>query len=93
MLRTSDDTADEIASRSRNMNRGRPIPAEMYSLAKTQVLQYLASHPNITNRTLRTISPIGYDEAIYVLGKLCDEGVLERRGNAGATHYVLVRGS
>ena len=64
------------------------MPAGEYALAKKRVVDYLSKHPTITNRILRTIAPIGYDQAIFVLGRMCDEGVLERRGNAGGTHYV-----
>ena len=73
------------------MNGGRTVTTAAYQHAKIRVVEYLATHPSITNRILRTIAPIDYDQAIYVLGKLCADEVLERRGNAGGTHYLLAK--
>ena len=61
-----------------------------YQVVKSCVLDYLASNPRVTNRILRTLAPIEYDQATAVLGKMCKEGILARRGRAGGTHYVLV---
>ena len=46
----------------------------------------------VTNRLLRSLTGITYDEAIHFLGRMCDEGILQRRGRAGGTHYVRIRG-
>lgn len=61
-----------------------------YTEAKSSALAYLTSHLTITNKILRTLAPVEYDQAIAALGRMCREGILERRGNAGGTHYVLV---
>lgn len=60
-----------------------------YENAKARALKYLASNPHLTNRILRTLAPLTYDQAIAALGRMCDEKVLERHGNAGGTHYVV----
>jgi predicted HTH transcriptional regulator len=65
------------------------ISAAEYELAKARVLSYLAANPKVTNRILRTLAPIKYDQAIVALGRMCDEQILERYGKTGGTHYVL----
>jgi hypothetical protein len=42
----------------------------------------------ITNRQLRTLTGITYDQAIRCLGRMCAEGILQRRGRGGGIHYV-----
>lgn len=71
------------------MEQTTSISTAEYELAKSRVLIYLASKPKVTNRILRTLAPIKYDQAIVALGRMCREQILERRGNAGGTHYVL----
>lgn len=61
-----------------------------YITARSNVLKYLALNPFITNRILRALIPFEYDQAIRVLGRMCKEDYLERRGKAGSTHYVLI---
>ena len=65
------------------------ISAAEYEIAKSRVLDYLASNLRVTNRILRTLAPIEYDQATVALGRMCEEQILERRGRAGGTHYVL----
>ena len=74
------------------MKKTTSITGAEYETAKKHTLRYLSSHTSITNRILRTLTPIEYDQAIVAFGRMCRDGVIERRGNAGGTHYVLVSG-
>lgn len=73
------------------MTQNRRLTQGDYDAAKSRAVKYLSSHPAITNRLLRSLMPITYDEAIIALGKMCQEGLLERHGHAGGSHYVLAQ--
>jgi predicted HTH transcriptional regulator len=62
-----------------------------YASARDSVTEYLSSHAVITNRVLRTLTAITYDQAIFALNRMSREGILERRGRGGGSHYVLAR--
>jgi len=53
------------------------------------VVEYLAEHPVINNRTLRSIAPVSYDQAIAFFNLMIKEGRLEKIGVGRATNYTL----
>lgn len=60
-----------------------------YGRAVKLTSEYLRTHPAITNRELRAISAVSYDDAIRFLGRMVDEGLLTRMGKSSGTRYVL----
>jgi predicted HTH transcriptional regulator len=61
---------------------------EIHSLQK-QVFLFLETEPSVTNRKLRNLTGIGYDQAIYFFNSMLKSGKLVRVGKASATKYVL----
>jgi len=55
------------------------------------VAKYLDSNDFVTNRILRQLSTVTYDQAIYFFGEMMKQQVLEKIGTASATKYVLKR--
>jgi predicted HTH transcriptional regulator len=53
-----------------------------------QVSDYLTSHPSITNRELRRIAGVSYDQAIAVFHELIARGILKRIGSGSGTKYI-----
>jgi hypothetical protein len=52
-----------------------------------QVETYLSTHSYITNRELRALSGITYDQAIDFFNRMVGCGKLERIGKASGTKY------
>jgi predicted HTH transcriptional regulator len=52
-------------------------------------IKHLSNKETITNRELRAISAISYDQAIYFFGKMLRQRILRRRGTTAGTYYVL----
>jgi len=52
-------------------------------------VKHLNNKGTITNRELRAISAISYDQAIYFFGKMLRRRILWRRGTKAGTYYVL----
>lgn len=67
------------------------LNAEDFTGVREAIIRYLADHEYITNRLLRGITEIGYDQAIFAFNELVGEGTLNRIGSASATRYVLAR--
>jgi hypothetical protein len=61
---------------------------ESYGRIAKMVVAYLQSNAEITNRKLRQISGISYDQAIHFFGRMCEEGQLLRIGTTAATRYI-----
>lgn len=61
------------------------------SRAVKLVQTYLETNPSITNRSLREISGINYDQAIRVFRCMVDEGKLIKEGKSSGTKYSLPR--
>ncbi len=68
----------------------------MASLTDTQsescerhMIQYLATHPSITNRELRALTGVSYDQAITFFNFMVANGRLLRVGKASGTRYEL----
>ncbi len=78
-----------------NENRNdRPAPRTKLSqgeLLQTQevVLDYLKTHDTITNRALRQMTSVGYDQAVHFFNEMVSSGVLLRIGKGSGTKYVL----
>jgi len=73
------------------MNSGSRTTLAADTLAKVRVaiFRYLRDHESITNRALRELTGIGYDQAIDAFRKLQKSGDLNKEGVASATRYVL----
>ena len=66
---------------------------EAYEAALSVVREFLDQHERITNAKIRTLTGINYDQAIKFFNRATSEKVLERRGRAAGTHYVLNEGT
>jgi predicted HTH transcriptional regulator len=53
------------------------------------IKDYVVSNGKITNRECRKLLSVSYNEAIRLLGSLCDAGILIREGVFSGTKYVL----
>lgn len=62
---------------------------EKLAQIRSAVLRYLENHEFITNRLLRGLTDIGYDQSIYVFADLKRSGDILRIGTSSATRYVL----
>ena len=71
------------------MRKASPPVIAAFEMCRPSVLLYLKTNPHITNRILRALVPISYDLAIAVLGRMCDEQILQRHGIGGGCRYVL----
>lgn len=60
---------------------------------EAKVFEYLQGNDHITNRELRSLTGITYDQAIYFFNKLLREEKLARIGVASATKYVANKAS
>ena len=60
-----------------------------YEQALTVVLNELSVAESIKNARLRTLTGLNYDQGIKFFNRAIESGVLERRGRAAGTHYVL----
>lgn len=56
------------------------------------VNKYLSTNQFINNRTLRSLTGIGYDQAIHFFGKMVKEKRLEKIGQGSGTKYSLITG-
>lgn len=78
------------------MKKYKPISKCPTSLTEKDISQiqrvavrFVKKHNFLTNRYLRGIVDITYDQAIYFYRKMLDSGVFERVGVASGTRYVL----
>jgi hypothetical protein len=62
---------------------------ETYERCLSATVEYLKTVPFIRNRDLRAITRIEYDQAITFFNRALEEELLQRRGKASGTHYVL----
>jgi hypothetical protein len=62
---------------------------DQYRAALKKVTLFLKSNDRITNAILRGETGLNYDQAIKFFNRAIGDGVLERRGRASGTHYVL----
>jgi predicted HTH transcriptional regulator len=53
------------------------------------VVKYLKSHEFVTNRILRGVVSITYDQAIFFFAQMLKRKGLNKVGNAGSTRYIL----
>ena len=60
---------------------------EIERVAKV-VVKYLKEHPSVNNRTLRSLTGIGYDQAIYFFACMLKEKRLRKTGKGSGTKYV-----
>jgi hypothetical protein len=55
------------------------------------VRKFLKKESSITNRTLRVLTGLNYDQAISFFNIAVTRGVLRRSGRGSATHYTLLQ--
>ena len=53
------------------------------------VLNYLKTNEFVTNRILREIVGVTYDQAIFFYGQMLKRKVLQKVGTASGTRYIL----
>ena len=56
---------------------------------KKSVLIYLRDHEYITNRLLRDLSGVTYDQAIYFFKQMMHQGILKREGITTNIRYIM----
>jgi len=59
-----------------------------FRAAKEMVLAYMASHNSITNRELRALTQLNYDQAVSFFNRMVAEGHFLRIGKTTTTRYV-----
>lgn len=52
-------------------------------------LDYLKTHEFVTNRILRKIAGVEYDQAIHFYNEMLKRKVIKKIGMASATRYIL----
>lgn len=52
------------------------------------VMNYLLSHNSITNRELRALTAINYDQAIWFFNRMVEAKQLVRVGTSSSTKYL-----
>ena len=62
---------------------------EDFANIRRAILHYLQTHEFISNRLLRGLTLIGYDQCIFVFGALLRSGELVKVGKGSATRYAL----
>jgi len=65
------------------------LSKEEIEKVKALVLRHLQDHDHITNRLLRELSGVTYDQAIYFFGQMIKQELLDRIGTTSSIHYVL----
>lgn len=65
------------------------LNVEEIAFVRAAILRYLEEHDFITNRLLRELTNIGYDQCIHVFGEMLRSGDLTKVGKASGTRYLL----
>ena len=60
-----------------------------YNEALTATLGHLKVQGRITNKDVRSLTKLRYDQVVRLFRRAIDEGHIERRGRLSGTHYVL----
>ncbi len=60
-----------------------------FAQVKKAIFAYLSHHQSTTNREIRALTNIGYDEATNFFSKMVEQGCLRRVGKGSGTKYVL----
>ncbi len=53
------------------------------------VIKYLKANDFVTNRLLREVIDITYDQAIYFYRKMLEREILKKIGTASGTRYIM----
>ena len=69
------------------------LTSEEAASCERHMIQYLVTHPSITNRELRALTGVSYDQAISFFNIMVVTGRLVRVGKASGTRYELPRES
>jgi hypothetical protein len=65
------------------------LTEEQLLQVQRRVVDFLAHNPFITNRKLRDISGLSYDQAIMFFNTMLARGTLKRTGVASSTKYEI----
>jgi predicted HTH transcriptional regulator len=60
-----------------------------FTQVKETVFSYFSCHKSITNRKIRELTNISYDQAMNFFNRMAAQGHLKRVGTASSTKYVL----
>ncbi len=60
-----------------------------YDEALAATLGHLKVQGRITNKDVRSLTELRYDQVVRLFNRAIDEGHIERRGRLSETHYVL----
>jgi len=64
-------------------------PADIFTKQAHIIMQHLNAHPAISVKVVGELLEIKDSRAREVLQKMTDKGLLEKRGSARSTHYVI----
>jgi hypothetical protein len=67
------------------------LSEQEFASAKEKVLAYLAARKSITNRELRALTQLNYDQAVSFFNKMIAYGYVTRLGKTTATRYERPR--
>jgi hypothetical protein len=68
--------------------KNRLTPEQMVQV-ESSARAYMSSHGSISNREIRSLSGINYDQAIWFFNQMTTQGKFDRVGVASKTRYVL----
>lgn len=69
----------------------RTLTEESLTKISDKVHLYLVSHGTISNRELRALTGITYDQAIYYFNCMVISGKMLRLGKSSGTRYQLIK--
>jgi hypothetical protein len=68
----------------------RKATPEQVSKAQEKLVGYLETHPSITNRQMRAMSGLSYDQCIAFFNEMVRLGIVARNGQRGGTSYTAI---
>lgn len=68
------------------------LDQDTYERCMKVIVRHLANNERVTNKDVRRLTGINYDQAIKLFNTAVELGVLERRGKASGVHYVRIPG-
>ena len=73
-----------------NVSRTKLSQSQMEEVEK-EVMKYLKTHPFVTNKILRALTNINYDQAIQFFNSMLNAQKLKKEGVRSGTKYTRVR--
>jgi len=77
-----------VSGLSRLFSGSKKLSDEEFKAAKKMVMAYLACHTSITNRELRALTQLNYDQAVSFFNRMISHGNLLRVGKTTSIKYL-----